>query len=90
MPQRPRRRLADGLRELGHDGRRIQRAVEAGALLAVGRSWVVLPDADPAIAIALRGRGLVGGATALRTFGVWVTAEPPVQVATWTSTPSAT
>lgn len=70
------------LRGLGHDGRRIQRAVEAGALLAVGRSWVVLPDADPAIAIALRGRGLVGGATALRTFGVWVTAEPPVQVAT--------
>lgn len=70
------------LRALGHDGRRIQKAVATGSLDAVGRSWIVLPDAEPAIGIALRARGVVGGATALRTYGVWVTADPAVQVAT--------
>lgn len=70
-----------GLVELGHTHRTIRAAVERGALLAPSRSWVVLPDADPDIRRALASGGVLGGATALATFGVWVTTTPGLQVA---------
>lgn len=70
------------LRELGHTHRGIRAGVERGELRAVTRSWVVLPDADPAIGHALQAGGVLGGATALASYGVWVTALPPLQIAT--------
>ncbi len=70
------------LRGLGHPNRRIRAAVESGELQDVGRSWVVLPGTDPTIAAALRARGVLGGATALCSYGVWVTHVPVLQVAT--------
>ncbi|WP_347756546.1 hypothetical protein [Agrococcus sp. ProA11] len=70
------------LRALGHSSRRIRAAVESGELRRIGRSWVVLPGADPTIVEALTARGVLGGATALRSYGVWVTHVPVLQVAT--------
>jgi very-short-patch-repair endonuclease len=70
------------LREVGHPARAIRAAVDSGALLAAGRLWVALPDANPAIAAALRAGGVLGGASALRSFGVWVTEVPVLQIAT--------
>lgn len=71
------------LRALGHTHPAIRAAVEAGRLVAIGRSWVLLPGTDPAIAEALCAGGVLGGASALRTYGVWVTLPPPrTQVAT--------
>jgi hypothetical protein len=42
----------------------------------------VLPGANPAIAQALEAGGVLGGATALRSYGVWVTQVPRLQIAT--------
>ena len=66
----------------GHSYRSIRDAVSAGRARAIGRSWVLLPDADPAIAEALRAGGLLGGASALQSFGVWVTHPTRLQIAT--------
>ncbi len=70
------------LHGLGHTYAALRDAARAGAALAVGRRWLVLPAADPAIATALAASGVVGGATALRSYGVWVTHRTPVQIAT--------
>ncbi len=70
------------LRALGHPYGAIRRAVERGDLIAIGRSWVLLPDANPSIGLALALRGVLGGASALRSFGVWVTSPTPLQIAT--------
>lgn len=70
------------LRELGHTSRSIRATVQRGELLAIRRSWVVLPDANPQIASALQAGGVLGGATALQTYGVWVTTVPKLQIAT--------
>lgn len=69
------------LRALGHSYPAIRQAVASGVLHAVGRSWVVLPDADASIRGALSEGGVVGGATALRSYGIWVTHPTPLQVA---------
>ena len=60
------------LRELGHSKPSLKRAVDAGVLRALTRSWVADPDASHTIATALLLRGRVGGATALESYGVWV------------------
>lgn len=70
------------LRELGHTSRRIRAAVESDELQRIGRSWVALPDTDRAIVDALKAGGVLGGATALATYGVWVTHPPRLQIAT--------
>lgn len=70
------------LHALGHPYRAIRAEVASGALQAIGRSWVIAPDANPAIGAALRSGGVLGGASALRSYGVWVTELPPVQIAT--------
>lgn len=70
------------LHELGHSYAAIRRAVERDDLCPIGRSWVLLPDASPSIGLALALSGVLGGASALRSFGVWVTHPTPLQVAT--------
>ncbi|RWR25225.1 hypothetical protein D8Y24_02740 [Agrococcus lahaulensis] len=70
------------LHALGHSYRAIGRAVARGDADAIGRSWVVLPGANPSIRAALSSGGVLGGATALRSYGVWVTHLPALQVAT--------
>jgi very-short-patch-repair endonuclease len=70
------------LRGLGHTHAAIRSAVDAGSLVAIGRSWVLLSDTDPSIAEALRAGGVLGGASALRSYGIWVTHPTRVQVAT--------
>ncbi|UOW01036.1 DUF559 domain-containing protein [Agrococcus sp. SCSIO52902] len=80
------------LRALGHSHRAMRAAVDAGVADAATRSWLVLPDAMPAIRTALAAGGAVGGASALATYGVWVTEVPPLQIATTPTTgvPAAT
>lgn len=70
------------LHGLGHPYRAIRAEVASGALQAIGRSWVIAPDANPAIGAALRSGGLLGGGSALRSYGVWVTELSAVQIAT--------
>ncbi|WP_306232085.1 endonuclease domain-containing protein [Agrococcus beijingensis] len=70
------------LRSLGHTSRQISAAVADGRLRAVGRLWVALPEADARVVAALKAGGILGGASALRSYGVWVTAETPLQIAT--------
>ncbi|WP_072314097.1 endonuclease domain-containing protein [Agrococcus sp. Marseille-P2731] len=70
------------LRALGHTPRQIRRAIEGGGVQAVGRSWVMPREADAEIRAALEAHGVLGGATALGSFGVWVTEQPRLQIAT--------
>ncbi|MCR8669961.1 endonuclease domain-containing protein [Agrococcus sp. HG114] len=69
------------LRRLGHSYHALRGAVATGGLTAIGRSWLLLPTADPAVRSALSAGGILGGASALRSYGVWVTHPTPVQVA---------
>lgn len=57
---------------LGYTKHQLQRAADGGTVERVGRNWVVHPLANPSIATALKAGGLLGGASALRSFGVWV------------------
>lgn len=68
------------LRALGHPDAAILAAVARGEAVAIGRRWVLLPDANPSIGLALALGGVLGGASALRSFGVRVTCATPLQV----------
>jgi hypothetical protein len=68
------------LHELGHSCAAIHLAVERGEVVAMGRRWVLLPDADPSIGLALALGGVLGGASALRSFGVRVTRPTPLLI----------
>lgn len=70
------------LRACGHTSRQIRAAVDRGEVRAVGRSWVMTLDAAPDVKAALEAGGVLGGATALRSYGVWITEEPRLQIAT--------
>ncbi|GEK81380.1 endonuclease domain-containing protein [Agrococcus baldri] len=70
------------LRALGHTSRQIGAAIARGEAQAVGRSWVMPPEADASIKAALEAGGVLGGASALRSYGVWVTDDPGLQIAT--------
>lgn len=60
------------LREWGHTPQRIRAAVEAGRVHRIGRVWLALPDAGPEARIAVAARGVLGGESALRSYGIWV------------------
>lgn len=61
------------LRLLGHTAKSITLAASRGEVQAIGRKWVASPDADSRILSALSQRGVVGGAAALESYGIWVT-----------------
>lgn len=60
------------LLSLGHSKHQIANAIEQGLLRSPSRLWVMMPDAPISLRTALVYRGLVGGAAALETYGVWV------------------
>lgn len=68
------------LHELGHSCAAISLAVARGEVVAMGRRWVLLPDANPSIGLALALGGVLGGASALRSFGVRVTRPTPLLI----------
>ena len=68
------------LRSLGHTRTAITNAIADGILTPVSRSWLVSPKASPRLVTALTAGGLVGGSTAVRSFGVWVTTPPEAVV----------
>lgn len=59
------------LRQLGCSARAIARYVEVRGAV-VRRSWVVAPDADRAAVRAVALGGILGGGSALRSYGIWV------------------
>ena len=69
------------VRQLGHSDRAIRGAISARELWPLGRSWIACHNADgPAMrAVALGGR--LGAASALRSYGVWVTRSPGLWLA---------
>ena len=50
-------------------------------LVKASKTWLMVPDARPCIKTALGLRGVVGGASALETYGVWVTHKTSCVVA---------
>lgn len=61
------------LYNLGYSKRQVQRAVASGELIAPSKSWVALPTVNEFVQKALGMHGLIAGATALLSYGVWVT-----------------
>lgn len=59
------------LRELGASTRAVSLAVERGVLLVPRRGWVCTPAAPPEAVRAIELGGLLGGASALRSHGIW-------------------
>ncbi len=70
------------LRRLGHSERAIREAVAAGSAQRVGRSWLASERAEPAAVRGVALRGVLGGESALRSHGVWVTHDTGLCVAT--------
>ncbi|GAA1847821.1 endonuclease domain-containing protein [Agromyces salentinus] len=67
---------------LGHAPLALRTAVDAGSIIRLDRSWVALPDANAEARRAVARGGILGGESALRSYGVWVTADGGVCVAT--------
>ena len=59
------------LRTMGHSQRAIDSALRAGTLLRPVRSWVATPHAERDAVIALLHGGVLTGASALGSLGVW-------------------
>ena len=66
---------------LGYTKRQLQQAVASGEVIAASRSWLAVPKAPEYIRVALGIQGYVGGATALVSYGVWVTVHDQIHVA---------
>lgn len=69
------------LRSLGHTDRSIRRAIAARELWPLGRRWVACLNADPSATRAVALGGRLAAASALRSYGVWVTRSPGLWVA---------
>jgi very-short-patch-repair endonuclease len=67
---------------LGHPPVALRRAVDAGSVVRLGRSWLALPDASSEGRRAVARGGILGGESALRSYGIWVTADTGVCIAT--------
>lgn len=67
------------LYEFGHSKAQIAKAVADGTLLRLNRAWLAHPEVNPSIVTAIRAGGVLGGASALRSYKIWVT-EPPSDV----------
>lgn len=59
-------------REAGFSGRSLAQAVADGTAERVRRSWLVLPDADPALAAAAAAGGRLSCVSAAARAGLWV------------------
>jgi very-short-patch-repair endonuclease len=60
------------LRAMGLSDRGIRAAISSGQVLRHGKSWVALPDANAEATRAVAARGILGGESALRSYGIWV------------------
>ena len=60
------------LRSWGHTPRDIRAAIEAGAACRIRRSWIASSAANPDALRAVAARGVLGGESALRSHGIWV------------------
>lgn len=60
------------LAELGHSARHVRSAIADRELLPIRRPWVATSTAHPEAVRSVRLGGRLGGASALRSYGVWV------------------
>lgn len=60
------------LYSLGYTKRQVRQAIDDGRLSAENRTWVVHPAANASVVAAIRARGALTHASALRSFGIWV------------------
>lgn len=65
---------------LGHRPRAITRAVRAGLLTVPRRGWLAGPGAPPLAVRAVALGGVLGGASALESYGIWVDDPTPLVV----------
>ena len=70
------------LRRLGHTDATMRSAVERGILRSVARCWLAGETAAPDAVRAVELRGLLGGESALRSLGIWVSHDTGLCVAT--------
>ncbi|KQQ93938.1 hypothetical protein ASF62_07115 [Leifsonia sp. Leaf325] len=70
------------LRRLGHTDAAMREAVARGILRPIARSWLAASGAEPDALRALELRGVLGGESALRSMGVWVSHDTGLCVAT--------
>jgi very-short-patch-repair endonuclease len=70
------------LRALGHSPYVIRAAIAHGTVTAIGRDWLAGRDAPPAAMRAVARRGVLGGASALESYGIWVTESTELCIAT--------
>lgn len=66
----------DYLLARGHGAKTISEAVKAGTLVAPRRGWVAAPNAPTDALRAVVLGGVLGGASALDSYGIWVDVEP--------------
>lgn len=76
------------LRALGHNQRAIDRAITDGALLRPIRGWLATPEARRDAIAAVAHRGVLTGASALRTHGVWAGTDMDIHVLVPPNVPS--
>jgi very-short-patch-repair endonuclease len=69
------------LRGLGCGEKAIRDAIASGEASIVRRSWLAAPTADPAAVRAVALGGVLGGESALRSFGIWVSHDTGLCVA---------
>lgn len=66
---------------LGHTPRAVSAAVRAGAITVPRRGWIAWPGANRMAARAIELGGILGGASALASYGIWVDATHALVVA---------
>lgn len=69
------------MRELGHSDRSLRRLVVTGAAYPLRRNWLATPGALPEAVRAVQLGGVLGGESALRSWGVWVSTHSGLCVA---------
>ena len=63
------------LRSWGHTHRSIRAAIDAGQVRRIGRSWIASAEANGEAVRAVAARGILGGESALRSHGIWVSRD---------------
>ncbi|QDZ15128.1 endonuclease domain-containing protein [Humibacter ginsenosidimutans] len=70
------------LRVVGCSARSLRRFADDGNARSIRRSWLATPQAEPDAVRAVELGGILGGESALRSFGVWVSHNTGLCVAT--------
>ena len=73
------------LQSLGHTARALRAAVVSGEVTRIGRSWLASSHAPAAARRAIELRGILGGESALESYGVWLSHRTGLCISTPTT-----